>query len=229
MYNRKIKEWNKSYKNRDNFVFYPHEDIVRFISKYIKKRVGLNEFINKSGFDVVRVLDIGCGIGRHIKVLDEFNIEAYGFDLSDVAISIAKSMFKEMQLTHLIDKVIVADITDLPYEDKYFHFMLSHGVLDSMPFNIARRGIKELYRCLHDKGKVYFDLISDIDHTFDGNYEKEVKGDHENGTIQSYFNEDRINKLIEDFFEIEEIKLSVKKDIKNNIQFARYHVVVRKI
>lgn len=37
-------EWNSSYENRDNFVFYPHEEIIRFVSKYIRKRVGLDEF-----------------------------------------------------------------------------------------------------------------------------------------------------------------------------------------
>ena len=37
--------------------------------------------------------------------------------------------------------------------------MISHGVLDSMPFNIARSGLLEISRCLKDKGKIYFDLI----------------------------------------------------------------------
>lgn len=37
-------EWDDSYRNRDNFMFYPHEEVVRFISKYIRKRIGFNEF-----------------------------------------------------------------------------------------------------------------------------------------------------------------------------------------
>ena len=45
--NLKKKEWNQSYKNKDNFIFYPHEEVIRFISKYIKKRIGLNKYINQ--------------------------------------------------------------------------------------------------------------------------------------------------------------------------------------
>ena len=37
-------EWEKSYKNGDNFVFQPSEYVVRFVSKYIRKRIGLDVF-----------------------------------------------------------------------------------------------------------------------------------------------------------------------------------------
>jgi len=35
------KKWEESYLNRDNFVFYPHEEVIRFVSKSIRKRIGL--------------------------------------------------------------------------------------------------------------------------------------------------------------------------------------------
>ncbi len=38
--------WNSSYKNKDNYLFVPNEEVVRFISKYIKKRIGINKFKN---------------------------------------------------------------------------------------------------------------------------------------------------------------------------------------
>lgn len=37
--NYKKNEWNKSYKNKDNYMFYPEENVIRFISKYIKKEL----------------------------------------------------------------------------------------------------------------------------------------------------------------------------------------------
>ena len=44
--NNNKSEWDKSYQKRDNFVFYPHEEVIRFVSKFIRKRVGLNEFLD---------------------------------------------------------------------------------------------------------------------------------------------------------------------------------------
>jgi len=227
----KKNEWNESYKNKDNYMFYPEENIIRFISKYIKKRVGLNEFISQNpSLTNIKVLDFGCGIGRHIKTLNEFNIDGYGFDLSNEAINIAKENFMKLGLPKLIDKVIVADILDLPYGDNFFDFMLSHGVLDSMPYEIAKNGLVELSRCLKEDGRIYLDLISEAGHSCsDDNFEKTIQTNHEKNTIQTYFNEDRINDLIENIFEIEEIILINNIDIINNTTFGRYHIVLKKV
>ena len=222
--------WDKSYINKDNYMFYPNEDVIRFISKYITKRTGLKEFNSKyDSLDKIKVLDFGCGIGRHVRTLNEFNIDGYGFDLSSEAINIAKQNFQELGLLNLVEKVIIADITKLPYEDKYFNFMLSHGVLDSMPYSIAKDGLLELSRCLKDNGRIYFDLISEIGYDCSGSFEKTIQENHEHNTIQTYFNEDRINDLIKDIFVIEEIILKSSLNVVNKTTVARYHVVVKKL
>ena len=222
--------WDKSYINKDNYMFYPNEDVIRFISKYITKRTGLKEFNSKyDSLDKIKVLDFGCGIGRHVRTLNEFNIDGYGFDLSSEAINIAKQNFQELGLLSLVEKVIVADIVKLPYEDKYFNFMLSHGVLDSMPYSIAKDGLLELSRCLKDNGRIYFDLISEIGYDCSGSFEKTIQENHEHNTIQTYFNEDRINDLIKDIFVIEEIILKSSLNVVNKTTVARYHVVVKKL
>ena len=222
--------WDKSYINKDNYMFYPHEDVIRFISKYITKRTGLKEFNSKyDSLDKIKVLDFGCGIGRHVRTLNEFNIDGYGFDLSSEAINTAKQNFQELGLLNLVEKVIIADITKLPYEDKYFNFMLSHGVLDSMPYSIAKDGLLELSRCLKDNGRIYFDLISEIGYDCSGSFEKTIQENHEHNTIQTYFNEDRINDLIKDIFVIEEIILKSSFNVVNKTTVARYHVVVKKL
>ncbi|MBT4763411.1 methyltransferase domain-containing protein, partial [bacterium] len=90
-------EWDKSYKNKDNYIFYPHEEIIRFISKYIRKRVGLDEFIDQCEInESTKVLDFGCGIGRHMRLLYEFGLNARGFDLSSEAITVAKNNFSSL-------------------------------------------------------------------------------------------------------------------------------------
>ncbi|PHR70028.1 MAG: methyltransferase type 11 [Arcobacter sp.] len=228
--NLKKKEWNQSYKNKDNFIFYPHEEVIRFISKYIKKRIGLNKYINQEEFlSIPKVLDFGCGIGRHIKVIDEFNLDAYGFDLSEEAIQIAKKLLVEQKLSHIIKNIIVSDITKLPYENNSFDYMLSHGVLDSMPFSIAKKGLFELCRCIKKEGLIYMDLISTEDSSYSNNFEEEVTGRHETGTVQTYYDIKRINNLIDNKFTILELNLCKKNDILKKSTSARYHLVIKKI
>ena len=74
-------EWNCSYQHRDNFVFYPQEEVIRFFSKYIRKKVDLDNLINidpclESGD--IHLLDLGCGIGRHIIFAHEMGLKGYG-------------------------------------------------------------------------------------------------------------------------------------------------------
>lgn len=233
MTNTKKKEWNNSYKNKDNFIFYPHEEIIRFISKYIKKRIGVNKFEDKNNYSKPpKVLDFGCGIGRHILLLNEFELDAYGFDLSDEAITTAQNNFKALGVEHLTKKVITSNITDLPYNDKNFDFMLSHGVIDSMPYEIAKKGIIELHRVLIDDGLIYFDLIDKKDSSFktDVSLEKIVTNQHEKGTIQSYFDDEKIKELIKDKFEIIEQYKIIREDCFNkNYLISRYHIIAKKI
>jgi|TARA_B100001093_G_scaffold520294_1_gene614405 ubiquinone/menaquinone biosynthesis C-methylase UbiE len=226
----KKNNWNKSYENKDNFVFYPNEEIIRFISKYIRKKTGLDSFINIDKKNP-KILDFGCGIGRHVKFLDDYKLDAYGFDLSEEAIYYAHQYFKKLNLDHLQKKIIVSDITNLPYESKYFNYMLSHGVLDSMSYEIAKKGIKELHRVMDSKGIIFFDLISTLDTSFKkgNNMDQLVENDHENGTIQSYYNLNKINNLLNDKFTIIELYENSRIDHINNSLLNRFNVVAQKI
>ena len=65
-------EWDASYENRDNFVFYPNEEVIRFVSKFIRKRIGFGEFRDVTQESVQgRVLDLGCGDGSLLQYLKE--------------------------------------------------------------------------------------------------------------------------------------------------------------
>lgn len=40
MENIKCSQWNQSYENSENNIYYPKEESVKFINRYIRKRVG---------------------------------------------------------------------------------------------------------------------------------------------------------------------------------------------
>lgn len=224
-------EWEKSYKRKDNFVFYPHEEIIRFAAKYIVKKVGLTEFnyFNQIPQEI-KVLDLGCGIGRHVIFFEKMGIEAFGIDLSSEAIKIAKEWANMENINHFHDKLVEGNISSLPWKDKTFNFMVSHGVLDSMPFKIAKKAIQESQRVLKEDGLFYCDLVSGDDFYHSREYcgEEIVKTDHEKNTVQSYFNFSKIKELIDGFFSIEECKLIKQENCISGGFHSRYHLILKK-
>jgi SAM-dependent methyltransferase len=226
-------EWDKSYDNRNNFVFYPHEEVIRFTSKFIRKRVGLTEFLNVAGDDIAdrRVLDLGCGIGRHVIYSHEMGLDAYGVDLSDAAVNIALDWGRQAGLLDVEQKIKQGDIRNLPWADGFFPFAISHGVLDSMPFEIARAACVELARVMPLGGIFYCDLISgdDSQHAREFSGEEVVRTSHEEGTVQLYFNLEKIQSMIHGVFEIQECNLIRRENVISGGYKSRYHLILKRI
>lgn len=221
--------WNQSYLQGDNYVFYPHEEVVRFVSRYIRKRTGLDTFEDRQAYsETPRGLDLGCGIGRHVRFMDDMGIEAYGIDLSQVAIDEARRICEQEGRSRLRDSFQIGSITDMPYPDDHFDFIVSHGVLDSLPFELAREAMAEAGRTLRADGYFYLDLISgdDPQHYPEFCGEEVVTGPFENDTIQSYFNFSRIEKLIEGEFRLLECNLIQHRSVISNAWHSRYHLVL---
>ena len=228
----KKSEWDESYENRDNFVFYPHEEVIRFVSKFIRKRVALNEFRDSvQGSVLGRVLDLGCGIGRHVIYCHEMGLEAYGVDLSDTAIGVAREWAQEEHLPVPEKKILQGDVRHLPWENGFFRYAVSHGVLDSMPFEFARAACIELARVMSVGGLFYCDVISGDDswHAREFSGEEIVTTAHEQGTIQFYFNFAKIQSMIDGVFEIEECNLIRRENVTRGGYTARYHLVLRRL
>lgn len=224
--------WNESYNRKENHVFYPNEEIIRFSAKYIAKRVGLNEYSYKvEDLKDIKVLDLGCGIGRHIIFFEQMKINTFGIDLSSEAISIAKKWAKSEGVKEIDSKIIEGDITILPWENESFHFIVSHGVIDSMSFKTAKKVFKEVHRVMKNEGLFYCDLISGDN----SSYFKEFAGEeivstvHEQGTIQSFFNYTKIKDLCDQLFDLKECKLIKHEQCLERGFYSRYHLVLKKL
>ena len=225
-------EWDRSYENRDNFVFYPHEEVIRFVSKFICKRIGLEEFRETGpGSAQGRLLDLGCGIGRHVIYCHEMGLDAYGVDLSDAAIKVAGKWAEQKMVPDPEERIRQGDVRHLPWKDGYFRYAISHGVLDSMPFESARAACIELARVMGGGGLFYCDLISGDDsrHAREFSGEETVKTSHEQGTIQLYFNLSKIQSLFAGVFEIEECNLIRRENVLFGGYSSRYHLILRRI
>jgi SAM-dependent methyltransferase len=225
----KTDAWDQSYDKGDNYVFYPHEEVIRFVSRYVRKRTGFDSFSDRRPFARTPTgLDLGCGIGRHVRYMDDMQIEAHGIDLSRVAIEEALRVCQADGRSQLHDRFHIGSITEMPYEDGYFDCIVSHGVLDSMPFDIARQAVVESRRVLDAQGHFYLDLISgdDPEHFPEYAGEETVVGPFESDTIQSYFNFARIQQLIGDTFSLVECQLIRHSNMIGSGWHSRYHLVL---
>jgi len=226
----KKKEWDESYKRHENFIFYPKEEVVKFLNRFVRKRIDVNKFIDIIDFSHgVKGLDFGCGIGRMTILMAEFGIEAYGIDISEVSIDKAKELCEYLGYPELKKRFKVFDGLHIPFPDNFFDLTISSGVLDSMPFEIAKLLIKEIERVT--KKLIYIDLISGDNEEFFREFDGEiiVKNGIEKGTVQSYFNFTKILKLIENTkLNIKWCRLIIEEGVIDKFKYGRYHIVLEK-
>ena len=78
------------------------------------------------GHGVQRVLDLGCGPGRHVLSLSRQGFEMHGLDISAAGVERCQ---KAVEQQHLTATVQVADMLSIPYPDAYFDWVLSVQVI----------------------------------------------------------------------------------------------------
>ena len=189
------KKWDKSYKQGDNNILYPQTEVIKFINRFVCKQNNnrtLTGHLNKKKNHRIRGLDFACGIGTHAIIFNDFQIEAYGIDISKVAISKAIKNAKKKGFKS--DKFLVQSNHThiLPFKDNYFDFVVAESCLDSMPFNLAKLYISELKRVTN--GIIYASFIG-RNPMMSKKDEFVVKTKHEKGTVQTLFNQKKIYKL----------------------------------
>jgi ubiquinone/menaquinone biosynthesis C-methylase UbiE len=227
MANLKKEEWDESYNRQENFIFFPKEEVVKFLNRFVRKKMGINSFRDQLKLsENAKALDLGCGIGRLTILLKEFGFDAYGVDISEVAIEQAKALSKTFGYNLDANFVRVEKIA-LPFEDNFFDIAICDSVLDSMEFSFAKNYLNELNRTV--KNLLYLNLIASDSSDSSGAEDLLVESQHEQGTIQSFYDENRIRTLInETNFEIIQLNKNSVENLLNNTYNVRFNVVLQK-
>jgi len=247
-------KWNSVYlKKRFGGTWYPTEGVVRFSARYLRRRVGIEEYDIKS--NVRRILDAGCGNGKHVVFFAEQGFKVYGVDISEEAIKIASAW---LSLKRLKATLQVGDITSLPFPDQYFDVIISHGVLDHIAFQDAKKAVREISRTCSKGAYIYITLRSTEDSECGRG--KEVgkntfilERGYEKGLLQHFFNQSEIEQLFRGFkiFDIEcheerfpsvftvdkaflqsstgeKNFIELAKPIRLNMKYSRWHIAAEK-
>ncbi len=224
--------WDNSHSRRENYVFSPCDEMVRFISRHLRRRVGLDEVIDVlPGAAGSKVIDVGCGIGRNLVFGTEMGLDMYGNDLSAKAVEIARHWLeKKIGAKAAEAHVIAGDIRSLPWDSDFFAHAISDSALDSMSFETAQVGVTEIARIVQPGGYFYCSLISGDETGRDPGFCGGVIVDatHEHSTVQSYFNRVKIRRLLEPLFEILSCHLHQISDPVAGTRHGRWHVTSRR-
>ncbi len=138
-------EWNKRYIDQKKFKFPSEYYIMRiFRGTYPKLQFG------KLNLEGKKIIDISCGDGRNIQLLNECGFDIYGTEITQKIVERTK--------TNLHDWGIKADIRvgtndNIPFEEAFFDFAMSWNAIYYM--NQERdfeKYVKEIARVIKPDG-----------------------------------------------------------------------------
>jgi len=135
-----MKQWNRIFKEQGEVFLKPQENIPR-IAKLFKKK------------SVKKVLDLGCGSGRHTVYLVKHGFEVYGIDIAPKGIKITKDWLKKEKLKANLK---VGNVyKKLPYPNNFFDALISTQTLHHNKIGNIRKLIKEIERVLKPEGFIF--------------------------------------------------------------------------
>lgn len=110
-----------------------------------------------------RVLDLGCGLGRHLLLLAAEGFETYGIDVSPTAVETCRRRLREAGLSATATR---SDMATISQPNSFFDAVIAWNVLYHATSNDMVRVIGVVRDTLKDRGLLLATFIS----TADGQY-----------------------------------------------------------
>ncbi|GAB4376229.1 MAG: hypothetical protein Kow00114_39830 [Kiloniellaceae bacterium] len=103
------------------------------------------------------VLDLGCGVGRHACFLADAGFRVQAMDASASGLDFARRQARDHGL-----EIAFSDglMTDMPYADASFDYVLSFNVIYHGDGGVVARAISEIHRVLKPGGLFHGTLLS---------------------------------------------------------------------
>jgi len=138
--------WDSAWQN---------EQLIKRFSAADPEIVKLIARLRKRGLS--RVLDIGCGPGRHTISFAKAGFEVYACDISKSALTIAKERLQENKFSA---QLVQAEALHLPFRDSFFHLIIGFNSLYYCGYDELKAVIKEVRRISRINGYFFFTLLS---------------------------------------------------------------------
>jgi len=133
-------DWNDIFTEQGRVFEEPHQDMARLVEIFRNR-------------DVARILDLGCGTGRHLVFLSKMGFEMYGFDASPRALSLARQWLDEMGLTADIQTHRMEE--PFPYGGGFFDAVISIQVIHHNLMTDVLTTVREVERVIRPGGVLF--------------------------------------------------------------------------
>lgn len=138
--------WDKRWKTEEGRADWvkPEEDVA-----------GLIASLGQAG--PVKALDLGCGVGRHALAFARAGFETEAVDLSEAGLA---ELEKTARAEGLTISTGLAPMTELPFEDNSFDYVLSFNVIYHGDPAIVAKAVAEIARVLKPGGVYQGTMLS---------------------------------------------------------------------
>ena len=138
--------WDKRWQTEEGRADWlrPNDDVAALIERLQQK-------------GPVKALDLGCGVGRHALAFARAGFETHAIDLSPAGLA---ELSKSAKAGGLTVETQAAPMTELPFEDSTFDYVLSFNVIYHGDPDIVQKAISEISRVLKPGGYYQGTMLS---------------------------------------------------------------------
>lgn len=188
--------WDTLHANARFRPAYPNEHVVRFFMALRAKNNG----------SAARILDIGAGAGRHMKLAAELGFNPFGIDISVLGLQHARRRLPESR-----DPLILAQASmlALPFGEASFDAVLSFGVFYYGTAKEMKEAIAEAYRVLKPSGTIFVVLRTVHDYRFgrgtalsNNTTQLNIEDTNEYGTVQHFLDDGDVPDYFSEFRQV---------------------------
>lgn len=216
-------KWDQFHVKEEFHTKYPSEHAVRFLAGQFPR--------NLSQRKKMKILDLGCGAGRHTSLLAKEGFETYATDISVEAIKVTEQRLARDGLKGVCKK---ANMERLPYADNYFDGIISFGVIYYNDRTGVINAVSEIYRTLKEGGKAFILTTTTDDYRYAKGSEIErntfildINETNEGGMVLHFLERKEIAEIFNKFKDItiEKSEVTFANSEKKN---SHWIIIVRK-
>jgi len=188
-------KWGKLFK-KGHFIWKkPNSQIKKLVPLLKKKKFR-------------KILDLGCGSGRHMVYLGKKGFSMVGMDISSEALMVAQKWLEKEKIKNYV--LIEHDMTELPFPNEHFDAVISINVIHHDKLKDIKETVNEIKRVLKKKGIAIINVAS-VENTKFGKGKRIEKNTYvqlrgkEKGIPHHFFTEKEAKKIFS-CFKIKEFK-----------------------